>query len=82
MLEKRRNISRITISQELKEQLQRVKHLAELCDENGQVLGCFVPERDRSCLEPQVSEEELQRREKSDKWYTTEEVLRRLESLK
>ena len=75
-------MSRITVNSEMKEQLVRVKHMAELCDENGQVIGCFVPESDRSCLEPQVSEEELQRREKSDKWYTTEEVLRHLESLK
>ncbi len=75
-------MSRITVSRELKEQLQRVKSLAELCDENGEVIGCFVPERERSCLEPQVSEEELKRREKSTEWYTTEQVIRHLESLK
>ncbi len=75
-------MSRITISREMKEQLQGVKHLAELCDENGQVIGCFVPETDRSCLEPQVSEEELDRREKSnERRFTTQEVLDFLEKL-
>ena len=40
----------------------------ELCDGNGQVVGRFVPIVDRSkCadLEPQISEEELDRRERA-----------------
>lgn len=75
-------MSRITISRQLKKKLQRVKNMAELCDENGQVVGCFVPERRRSCLEPQVSEAELDRREKSkERRYTTREVLAYLEKL-
>ena len=30
---------------------------------------------------PEISEEELQRREREDKWYTTQEVLDHLENL-
>jgi hypothetical protein len=31
-------------------------------------------------LSPEISEEELDRREKSDRWYTSEEVLAHLKS--
>ncbi len=58
---------------------------AELCDPSGKVLGRFVPLIDLSewePLTPEVSEEELDRREKSnEKRYTTEEVIKHLESL-
>lgn len=75
-------MSRIVISQELKEKLQGVDNVAELCDEAGHVLGCFVPQSDRSMLEPQVGEEELHRRELStEPRYTTKEVLAYLEKL-
>jgi hypothetical protein len=57
---------------------------AELCDPSGKVLGRFVPLIDLSEWEPvspPVSEEELDRREQSDQWYTTEQVLERLRNL-
>lgn len=50
----------------------------------GRVLARVMPVYDPSeygPLEPQISEEELQRREKSDKWHTTEQVLAHLKSL-
>src|SRR5438067_12420591 len=50
---------------------------AELCDPSGRVLGRFVPVIDMSDWEPvtpDVSEEELDRREQSTEWYTTEQV--------
>jgi hypothetical protein len=57
----------------------------ELCDPSGKVLGRFVPLIDLSewgPVSPPVSEEELDRREKSGgKRYTTAEVLARLEKL-
>lgn len=40
----------------------------ELCDDSGRIVGRFIPTVDRSeCidLEPQVSEEELDRRERA-----------------
>jgi hypothetical protein len=56
----------------------------ELCDTSGRVLGLFVPHLDPSeyDLEPQISEEELERRKSSnEKRYTTAEVLAYLEKL-
>jgi hypothetical protein len=48
------------------------------------VLALVYPKLDLSKyepLEPQVSEEELDRREQSTEWYTTDEVLAYLKSL-
>ncbi len=56
----------------------------ELCDPSGRVLGRFEPLIDPSEWEPvspEVSEEELRRREQSDKRYTTEQVLAHLKNL-
>lgn len=62
----------------------------ELCDESGRVLGRFVPKDDMSDVvdmsdwepvTPDVSEEELDRREQSTEWYTTEQVLDHLRNL-
>ena len=55
----------------------------EIWDESGRLLGRFIPILDSSrCkgVEPQLSEEELQRREQEPD-YSTEEVLDYLEKL-
>jgi hypothetical protein len=66
-------------------QLQQLQQPADLCDPSGNVVGRFVPPLiDLSKWEPltpDVSEEELDRREQSTEWYTTEEVLAHLEKL-
>jgi hypothetical protein len=51
-------------------------------DADGKVRGYFIPVR-LSDLQPQISEEELRRREADTtcKLYTTEEVIARLRSL-
>ena len=49
-------------------------------DETGKIVGMFKP-LDLSKIELEISEEELLRREKSDKWYSTAEVLAYLEKL-
>jgi hypothetical protein len=49
-------------------------------DETGKVVGMFTP-LDLSKIDLEISEEELQRREKSDKWLSTAEVLAYLEKL-
>ncbi len=57
----------------------------EICDDQGKVVGYFRPRLDPSKygpLEPQVSEEELRRREQSkERRYTTAEVLEHLRRL-
>lgn len=68
----------------LPEKLAALVQPVELCDSNGRVLGKFFPSLDRSeyNLEPQISEEEAQRRRLSnEKTYTTLEVLQYLERL-
>jgi hypothetical protein len=84
---------RITLDPDLANKLQELRQRltnsdpagAELCDSSGQVLGRFVPIVDMTAwipLTPDVSEEELDRREKSNEWYTTDEVLAHLEKLR
>lgn len=63
--------------------LCRVKEPVEICDPEGHIIGQFIPLTNMSDWEPvspDVSEDELERRSKSDeKRYTTAEVLARLE---
>jgi hypothetical protein len=78
-------MTRITVDAGLSGQLHALTQETELCDPSGKVLGRFVPAFDPSAwefLSPDVSEEELDRREQStEKRYTTAEVLAYLEKL-
>jgi hypothetical protein len=74
-------MTRIVIDASLQEKLKQLGTDAELCDDAGNVFGRFVPLIDLSVWEPvspEASEEELDRREQSTEWYTTEQVLQRL----
>jgi len=78
-------MTQIILDASVSSQLHSLTHAVELCDPAGQVLGRFVPLIDLSewePLSPDVSEEELERRAKSnEKRYTTAEVLAQLEKL-
>jgi hypothetical protein len=78
-------MTRITLDAELRNKLLDLTHPLELCDETGRVVAHLLPAIDRSLyegLEPQISNEELQRRKQNKgKAYTTAEVLAHLESL-
>ena len=76
-------MTRIMLDADFRTRIQNLTHPAEICDDSGQVLGCFVPKANSSLLEPQISREELLRRreEHKGKTYTTAEVLTRLEKL-
>ena len=78
-------MTQITIDAELAMKLQQLTDAAELCDTAGRVVGRFVPQLDLSeweRCEPEISEEELQRREQSlEKRYSTAEVRAHLETL-
>jgi hypothetical protein len=66
-------------------QLKGLPHPVSLCDSAGKTLGCFVPAVESSQYEifgSEPSDEELTRIEKSADWFSTEEVLRRLETLR
>ena len=71
-------MSRVTIDDPLAKKLCELTGMTELCDGSGRVLGRFVPMPNMSdweAVSPDVSEVELDRREKSTEWYTTEQVL-------
>lgn len=71
-------MSRLTIDDPLAKKLCELTDTTELCDGSGRVLGRFVPVPDMTDWEPvtsDVTEEELDRREQSTEWYTTEQVL-------
>lgn len=78
-------MTQIILDADIASKLNGVFQPVELCDPSGRVLGRFVPRIDMSEWEPitpDVSEEELDRRERSEVWYSTEEVfayLKRLE---
>ena len=78
-------MTRVVVTKELLAQLHNLTQALELYDEQGHILARVEPILDPALwgpLEPQVSIEELDRRAKSDKWYTTAEVLAHLEKLR
>jgi hypothetical protein len=82
--EEKPDMTPITIDANLSNQLRGLFRPVEFRDSNGEVLGKFIPAVDISEWEPispDVTEEELDRREKEDQWYTTEEVFAYLKSL-
>jgi hypothetical protein len=78
-------MTRIILDANLASRLHELSETVELCDPSGRVLGRFVPVVDMSQWEPMspdVSDEELDRREESsERRYTTAEVLAHLEKL-
>jgi hypothetical protein len=75
-------MTRLFVDATLPAKLRLVGEPVELCDESGRILGRFFPSIDprrHGPLEPQVSEEELLRREQAnEKRYSTAEVLAHL----
>ncbi len=78
-------MTQIVLDMNTAAKLQQLAEPADLCDPSGNVVGRFVPPlidlTKWEPITPDVSEEELDRREQSDEWYTTEEVLAHLEKL-
>lgn len=78
-------MNKVLVDSELKRKLHDLAEPLELCDESGRVLRRYTPVIDWSQWEPltpDVSDEELDRRAKSnERRYTTAEVLRHLEQL-
>ena len=75
-------MTRIVVNETLRSLLPDLSRPVEFCDENGQVLGQFLPDAPVFIGRepPPLSEEELRRRE-SEPSYSTAEVLAYLESL-
>jgi hypothetical protein len=67
-------MNQIVIDNETKSRLGDFTEPVEICDATGRVLARLLPVVDLADVEacrPDISEEELQRREREDKWYTT-----------
>lgn len=74
-------MSRIVLDQETIDKLGGIKETTILCDPQGRAIGILGPTSDKH-LQPQISDEEIDRRIKNPgRRYTTEEVLKHLESL-
>ena len=77
-------MTRIVVNDTLRGLLHDLSRPLEFCDENGQVLGRFVPENEtavRPYEPPPLTKEEIQRRLTAEPTYSTAEVLAYLESL-
>ena len=74
-------MSRVVVDATLHEKLLNICYPVELVDAQGNVLGRYTPDLSQFDFGPEISEEELDRRANSDKWYTTEEVLAHLKKL-
>ena len=77
-------MTQITLSNAVATQLHGLTAPVALCDTSGKVLGRFIPAIDASEWEPvspEVSEDELDRRQQGTEWYSTQEVLSHLKSL-
>ncbi len=78
-------MTRVILDEVLRNKLHNLSRPLELCDESGEVVGRVFPMLDLSQyepLEPQISNEEMERRLRSnEKRYTTAEVLAYLEKL-
>ena len=74
-------MERIVVDESLVSRLKGLDYAAELCDPSGKVLARVHPVFDPlryEGLEPQITEEELNRREQETEEYTTAEVLAHL----
>jgi hypothetical protein len=73
----------VILDSELRTRLHNLSQPLELCDESGRVVAHVVPVLDPSQyepVEPQISDDELQRR-RQEPDYATAEVLAHLEQL-
>ncbi len=74
-------MTRIVLDAQAPEKLANAKGIVEICDTQGRVLGMYAagPElKSLFKLEPQVSEEELDRRAHEGNYITTDELRARL----
>ena len=77
-------MGRVIVDSATREKLQGLHETVELSDESGAVFGRFtpIPHPGDTKREPQISEEEIKRREQSvERRYSTAEVLTHLEKL-
>ena len=73
---------RVTVDQAFCAKLGGLDLPVELCDEQGRVVGHFIPEQNRSAYEgtePPISDEELERRFREESGRPLSDILHDLE---
>jgi hypothetical protein len=71
-------MTQLKIDAQMRSKLAGISKMTEFIDDAGNVLGIYTP---RMCREPQISAEELARREQDSESFTTAELLAHLEKL-
>ena len=78
-------MSRIVVDAELSRKLHGLCGSVEVYDPSGKVLGRFTPAivdlSEWEQVSPDISEEELDRLEKSEEWHTTDQLMEHLHKL-
>jgi hypothetical protein len=73
-------MTKLTLPGEIGQQLVAVHACVALCDDSGKTIGYFTPAESDNVLDPQISEEELDRREREDRTFSSGDVRARLQS--
>jgi hypothetical protein len=69
-------MTRVVVDAATQSQLEAGGVMIELCNSSGRVLGHFYPlPKNRSPMEPRISEEELDRREREGGGRTLDEIM-------
>ncbi len=78
-------MTQVILDATMRSKLHDLRQPLDLCDESGKIVAHVIPVLDPDDWEPvpppELSEEELKKRENSSRWYTSDEVRRHLESL-
>ena len=74
-------MTKLNLPGEIGRQLTATHKCVVLCDERGKTIGFFTPVSLEAYLDPQISEEELDRREREERTFTSAEVRERLRGL-
>lgn len=75
-------MTKLIVDSAMRVKLAEARNALELCDDDGHVLGHFIPitsGSQRSSSEPQVSDDELDRREREGGGRSLREILADLE---
>ena len=74
-------MTKLTLPQEIGLQLTGAHDCLELCDAEGRTIGFFTPAVSGEVRGPQVSDQELERRDRDEPSFSTAEVLAHLYTL-
>jgi hypothetical protein len=74
-------MGKLVVEGSVRAKLADTSECVELCDTAGNTIGYFTPARIPKDLQPQISEEEIARRQADPERYTFQQVMDHLRSL-